>query len=51
MNMAATSPDFARTSPYGNGKTTVETKIILDKKVVGQTAASYMGALDPNPSR
>jgi hypothetical protein len=33
------------------GNTTVTTNIVLDKKVVGQTAASYMGMLDPNPRR
>jgi hypothetical protein len=49
MNMAATTPDFQRTN--SNSRTTVETKIVLDKKVVGQTAASYLGALDPNPRR
>ena len=33
------------------GNTTVTTNIVLDKKVVGQTAASYLGMLDPNPRR
>ena len=33
------------------GSTSVVTNIVLDKKVVGQTAASYMGLLDPNPRR
>ena len=33
------------------GSTSVVTNIVLDKKVVGQTAASYMGMLDPNPRR
>jgi hypothetical protein len=35
----------------GGGSTTVTTNIVLDKKVVGQTAASYLGMLDPNPRR
>jgi hypothetical protein len=33
------------------GSTSVITNIVLDKKVVGQSAASYMGMLDPNPRR
>lgn len=35
----------------GGGSTTVTTNIMLDKKVVGQAAASYLGLLDPNPRR
>jgi hypothetical protein len=33
------------------GSTSVVTNIVLDKKVIGQSAASYMGMLDPNPRR
>lgn len=33
------------------GSTSVITNIVLDKKVIGQAAASYLGLLDPNPRR
>ena len=35
----------------GGGSTTVTTNIVLDSKVVGRAAASYLGLLDPNPRR
>jgi hypothetical protein len=40
-----------RTGGGNPGSTSVVTNIVLDKKVIGQSAASYMGMLDPNPRR
>ena len=48
---AAASGVFGLGAGTGGGSTTVTTNIVLDKKVVGQTAASYLGMLDPNPRR
>ncbi len=51
QNSAAGSTAFGLGASTGGGSTTVMTNIMLDKKVVGQAAASYLGLLDPNPRR
>lgn len=51
QNSAAGSTAFGLGASTGGGSTTVMTNIMLDKKVVGQAAASYLGMLDPNPRR
>jgi hypothetical protein len=51
QNAAAGSTAFGLGASTGGGSTTVMTNIMLDKKVVGQAAASYLGLLDPNPRR
>jgi hypothetical protein len=48
---ASASSVFGLGATTGGGSTSVITNIVLDKKVVGQTAASYLGMLDPNPRR
>jgi hypothetical protein len=48
---ASASSVFGLGATTGGGSTSVITNIVLDKKVVGQAAASYLGLLDPNPRR